>query len=519
MSEGHDLNHDVANHTHHKRSLHPASTSQERDAPASSTIRPMVRRGRDHQQDRRNGHRPHQNRQESFSRPNGFNHFRKPVIDPSIREQRRIFYQTHYNKIDSENNNNNSTKRYRNFRTAHTSKQNAHCDPIGSQQKPLIQAENGDAKSCVETGSSDVRGEESVATRNSIVVNERDRIRGCDDKPAVFHSHSDQRRHQIRNDDNGVKQAEISEGRGRSMRNKGRKKKKTDSGKEGQSEKGTDDKWTEGQDVKDEGEVVALEEESVDDEAKDCPLCMEPLDPTECNLYPCSYCKFQICLFCLNRLKQEVGTTDMSDKRLCGSCPGCRNPYPADSDDESMAVAIRMTKKRAKGTSDRATKGTNRSSKPETLEQNNTRPQPGNQRPGVEILPQAKRPLVRNDHRQHRIQQSDRKVGEKAPLSTSAGGEDRWTQRRQSSSSSHSRRDRRPTRPQVQTVTGSKEVRVRNGRMGGTDRGSRAGDQKEDATSIREESTEEKKQELVSLLSSLGLSPCNIRFHPQRQES
>lgn len=504
----HDLNQDVANNTSLTSSHLPAHGAEERNVglPAAP-LQTTVRRNRHHQQNGRMGNGYRIPVYTPVSRANGFNQMRKPVIDPTIREQRRIFYQSHYNRIDNENNNNQSTKRYRSFRsrTAQSSNNNAQCDPNRTKidQAPVC-PENGPLQSGIER--SEPTAEQSAVSLNRIVGVVRDRNRGHD-----RHSHSDQRRHETRHD-KGLKKAETSDGREQRTENKGRKKKETD------SEKKRRDKSAE--EVKDEAQVVPVEQQQqeevqVDDGAKDCPLCLEPLDPTECNLYPCCFCKFQICLFCLNRLKEEVGCDVQcqavdSEKRLCGSCPGCRNPYPADSDDESMAIAIRMTKKRTKAA---ASKAGNRStnSKPETTvtekTQHNNRTQPGNQRPGVEILPQAKRPLPRNDHRV-----VDR-GGVRGKDRSTAGGEDRWSERgirQSSSSSSHSRRDgRRPTRRQVS--------REKDGTGGGA--GSQALDQKQDATSIKQESTEEKKQELVSLLSSLGLSPCNIRFHPQRQES
>ena len=72
--------------------------------------------------------------------------------------------------------------------------------------------------------------------------------------------------------------------------------------------------------------VVEESSEEEDEPTKDCPLCLEELDCVERNLYPCNACKFQICLFCLNRLQDEETGTDY------GSCPGCRNAYPSDSE-------------------------------------------------------------------------------------------------------------------------------------------------------------------------------------------
>lgn len=54
---------------------------------------------------------------------------------------------------------------------------------------------------------------------------------------------------------------------------------------------------------------------------KVCPLCIEALDPTERTYYPCP-CGYQICLFCLDRIKQDCGSL----------CPGCRTVYGTDHD-------------------------------------------------------------------------------------------------------------------------------------------------------------------------------------------
>lgn len=266
-----------------------------------------------------------------------------------------------------------------------------------------------------------------------------------------------------------------------------------------------------------------------------CPLCLEPLDPTECNLYPCCFCKFQICLFCLNRLKEESGIeTVENEKRVCGSCPGCRNPYPADSDDESMAIAIRMTKKRTKGSTERSVKGNrNANSKPETrtavmttaVAENTDNRSPGNR--SRDSLTQAER--LPHDH--HKQKETVNHQSEKS-------GEHRTRDRWRGSSDSHSFRKERFRGPAHRVPVSCEPVRLPHRSAGSTTNNNnnkqskhkkrhvtascdpnRAPDQKQDATSIREKLTEEKKQELVSLLSSLGLSPCNIRFHPQRQES
>jgi len=74
------------------------------------------------------------------------------------------------------------------------------------------------------------------------------------------------------------------------------------------------------------------------EEAKECPLCLETLDAVESNLYPCQSCKFQICLFCLNRLQEEAS-------KSFGSCPGCRKAYPSDEEWKLVAAKDKEVKK------------------------------------------------------------------------------------------------------------------------------------------------------------------------------
>lgn len=57
------------------------------------------------------------------------------------------------------------------------------------------------------------------------------------------------------------------------------------------------------------------------EEGEVCPLCIEVLDPTERTYYPCP-CGYQVCLFCLDRIKQDCGSL----------CPGCRTVYGVDHD-------------------------------------------------------------------------------------------------------------------------------------------------------------------------------------------
>ncbi|KAG9393803.1 Small GTPase superfamily [Carpediemonas membranifera] len=55
--------------------------------------------------------------------------------------------------------------------------------------------------------------------------------------------------------------------------------------------------------------------DEIDDDEPLCPLCGEKLDTTEICFFPCP-CKYQVCRFCLHKLKQ-------TDAR----CPACRKPY------------------------------------------------------------------------------------------------------------------------------------------------------------------------------------------------
>lgn len=258
-----------------------------------------------------------------------------------------------------------------------------------------------------------------------------------------------------------------------------------------------------------EKEAAVVEEE---EETKCCPLCTEPLDPTECNLYPCCFCKFQICLFCLNRLKQEEISSEQqsvaeSEKRVCGSCPGCRKPYPADSDDESMVIAVRMTKKQTKGGTEKTgNRNRNTNWKHETrtaanAEKTDNR-SPRNRSQPLLLTQAAKRaPNAQNDHHKH--QGKETAVNYQSEKATDCS---RAADRLRASS-------------QSSPLTSHSKVRVRGHGRRVRDKAAitsadpdREADQKQDAGSIKEESTSEQKQELVSLLSSLGLSPCNIHF-------
>ncbi|SMN19931.1 similar to Saccharomyces cerevisiae YER068W MOT2 Subunit of the CCR4-NOT complex, which has roles in transcription regulation, mRNA degradation, and post-transcriptional modifications [Maudiozyma saulgeensis] len=65
-----------------------------------------------------------------------------------------------------------------------------------------------------------------------------------------------------------------------------------------------------------------------DDEEEDyCPLCIEPLDITDKNFFPCP-CGYQICQFCYNNIRQNP--------ELNGRCPACRRKY----DDEGVRYVV-----------------------------------------------------------------------------------------------------------------------------------------------------------------------------------
>lgn len=59
-----------------------------------------------------------------------------------------------------------------------------------------------------------------------------------------------------------------------------------------------------------------------DDEEEYCPLCIEPLDISDKNFFPCP-CGYQICQFCYNNIRQNP--------ELNGRCPACRRKYDDDS--------------------------------------------------------------------------------------------------------------------------------------------------------------------------------------------
>ena len=55
----------------------------------------------------------------------------------------------------------------------------------------------------------------------------------------------------------------------------------------------------------------------------ECPLCLEELDTTDRSVRPCR-CGYQVCLWCLNRLRLECEVGQVA------RCPACRTPYDED---------------------------------------------------------------------------------------------------------------------------------------------------------------------------------------------
>lgn len=77
------------------------------------------------------------------------------------------------------------------------------------------------------------------------------------------------------------------------------------------------------------------------DDAAECPLCMEPLEVDDLNFYPCT-CGYQICRFCWHRIR-----TDENEL-----CPACRKAYPENPADfkplsqEQVCVGRKKQKKK-----------------------------------------------------------------------------------------------------------------------------------------------------------------------------
>lgn len=62
-------------------------------------------------------------------------------------------------------------------------------------------------------------------------------------------------------------------------------------------------------------------DDQVQDDGGDCcPLCLEELDDTDQQFYPCTQCSYQVCLYCHGRIMENDG-----------KCPGCRSVYGTDT--------------------------------------------------------------------------------------------------------------------------------------------------------------------------------------------
>ncbi|CCF60704.1 hypothetical protein KAFR_0L00960 [Kazachstania africana CBS 2517] len=74
--------------------------------------------------------------------------------------------------------------------------------------------------------------------------------------------------------------------------------------------------------------ITKFEDQYISEEEEDyCPLCIEPLDITDKNFFPCP-CGYQICQFCYNNIRQNP--------ELNGRCPACRRKY----DDENVRYVV-----------------------------------------------------------------------------------------------------------------------------------------------------------------------------------
>lgn len=569
MSEENDLKQDLGTDVRHKSphkrsnfinySQHRRNNNQiQRNFNGHSEQQQPRGRDEEHQQQQvriLNGQH-HQRHGNAGACPPLPHYFRRPLIDPVIREERRLFYQNHYQNRNDEHGTrqrtNYSRQRNRSFRNRNAQsnqQKDAQCDNK-KEQKPgegenkrnekderPVRQENGSA----DPGSQTCPPEKNVTEAPANHMNAHNRMDGRNGRNRYQqHRHRSAGSNKIvshpppgsgpgQSEERGMRKAVRPHRAGRS---RGTVKQNSPDAK-AETRDAIPEKTAE---VEKEAEVV--EEEEVgeeEDETKCCPLCTEPLDPTECNLYPCCFCKFQICLFCLNRLKQEDISSEQqqpqpvdqqaerSQKRVCGSCPGCRNPYTADSDDESMTIAVRMTKKQTKGGTEKTgnrNRNTNWKQETRPAEKTTDNRSQGNRSQPLLLMQQqavgaAKRQHHENDHRHH--QHHTHQGKETAVNYQSEKATDCIRAADRLRGSSHSS----PLTSHSKVRVRGHGRRVRDSRSGITsadpDRGA---DQKRDAGSIKtEESASGQKQELVSLLSSLGLSACNIHFNPQRQES
>ena len=58
---------------------------------------------------------------------------------------------------------------------------------------------------------------------------------------------------------------------------------------------------------------IQIQEISDENEALECPLCMEPFEVDDINFFPC-LCGYQVCRFCWHRIRTDEN----------GLCPACR---------------------------------------------------------------------------------------------------------------------------------------------------------------------------------------------------
>ena len=89
-----------------------------------------------------------------------------------------------------------------------------------------------------------------------------------------------------------------------------------------------------------------------DNEAPECPLCLEVLDVTDRNFYPCP-CGYQICLWCWHQLRDNKQ----------GRCPACRTVYDTKIESKQLdrsTIERAMVEKKKKSSEQREAKKTQR---------------------------------------------------------------------------------------------------------------------------------------------------------------
>ncbi|AFZ80247.1 hypothetical protein BEWA_031000 [Theileria equi strain WA] len=106
-------------------------------------------------------------------------------------------------------------------------------------------------------------------------------------------------------------------------------------------------------------EYKASSSDNNEDE-QNCPLCMETLDETDRNFYPCG-CGYQVCLWCLHYIRNTMGN----------KCPACRRDYEESNfkykTKPQSAVGAQTKKKREKEATPKDTKSPISTSNPEAL--------------------------------------------------------------------------------------------------------------------------------------------------------